>query len=80
MRRGSRLSRSVQPRGETSTQYDAMILLQKIYIRLPEPVNAAILADRGSYSRLVVAEAEKMATKLYIHDITYVMKPGPSAT
>ena len=45
MRRGSRLSRSVQPRGETSTQYDAMILLQKIYIRLPEPVNAAILAD-----------------------------------
>ena len=32
-------------RGETSTQYDAMVLLQKIYLRLPEPVNSAILAD-----------------------------------
>ena len=31
--------------GETSTQYDAMVLLQKIYQRLPEPVDSAILAD-----------------------------------
>lgn len=38
---------------ETSTQYDAMILLQKIYIRLPEPVNAAILADPRSLGHLM---------------------------
>eukprot|EP00931_Biecheleriopsis_adriatica_P116578 TRINITY_DN92206_c0_g1_i1.p1 TRINITY_DN92206_c0_g1~~TRINITY_DN92206_c0_g1_i1.p1 ORF type:complete len:872 (+),score=244.38 TRINITY_DN92206_c0_g1_i1:29-2617(+) len=38
---------------ETSTQYDAMVLLQRIYRRLPEPVNAAILADPRSLGHLM---------------------------
>lgn len=38
---------------ETSTQYDAMVLLQKIYRHLPEPVNAAILADPRSLGHLM---------------------------
>eukprot|EP00434_Breviolum_minutum_P023225 symbB.v1.2.020483.t1/scaffold1729.1/size181395/20 len=38
---------------ETSTQYDAMVLLQKIYLRLPEPVNSAILADPRSLGHLM---------------------------
>ncbi|CAJ1453668.1 unnamed protein product, partial [Effrenium voratum] len=39
--------------GETATQYDAMLLLQKIYRRLPEPVDSAILADPGSLGQLM---------------------------
>lgn len=39
--------------GETSTQYDALVLLQKIYRRLPEPVNSAILADPRSLGHMM---------------------------
>lgn len=38
---------------ETSTQYDAMVLLQTIYQRLPEPVDSAILADPRSLGHLM---------------------------
>eukprot|EP00929_Paragymnodinium_shiwhaense_P092910 TRINITY_DN52942_c0_g1_i1.p1 TRINITY_DN52942_c0_g1~~TRINITY_DN52942_c0_g1_i1.p1 ORF type:complete len:930 (+),score=251.88 TRINITY_DN52942_c0_g1_i1:120-2909(+) len=38
---------------DVSTEYDAMILLQRIYHRLPAPIDAALLADPLSLGRLM---------------------------
>lgn len=49
---GKQLLRILSAR-DVSTQYDAMVVLQNVYLRMPAPINTALLADPMALNRLM---------------------------